>query len=86
MIFLLLFVPLLILHAAAVTLIWGWFLVPLFHFPPIGMAAAIGISCLVDLFMYKTPATDPDTTAMAIGGLLAPLILLAVAFVAKQFL
>ncbi len=50
-------VPLMLLNGWALSVMWGWFLVPL-GLPPIGMAMAIGIGSIIGLLQH-TPAAKP---------------------------
>ena len=39
-----------IVYGWALTMLWGWFAVPLFHVPALNIAQAIGISMIIRLF------------------------------------
>jgi hypothetical protein len=82
---------LLLLHAFAVWVLWGWFLVPL-GVPPIGIAWAIGLVSLASLFQYMPPTPAPPVpaeqekwTKLAGDCARAP-VALAIGWAAKQFM
>ena len=44
-------IPIMILQGWVLTLLWGWFAVPLFGLPPLSLAPAIGLMVLVRFFL-----------------------------------
>lgn len=71
------------------SVIWRWFMVPLFGLPVLSIPAAIGIDALVTLVIpSQKPSKDTEqsTWSAIITGILKPLVMLGVAFIAKLFL
>lgn len=72
------------------SILWGWFMVPVFGLPPISIPAAIGLGLVASCFVASSHKERDDKTeawAHLIGVLLAkPLLLLCIGWVAKGFL
>jgi len=43
-------IPLALMRGWALSVLWGWFMVPLFHLPPLAIAQAIGVGLVVTTF------------------------------------
>jgi hypothetical protein len=77
----------------ALTVLWAWFVVPVFHLPVLSIAPAIGLSLIVSFLTYqydaKTP-TDGDATdefvRAAIGSFLLPLAAIGIGWIVHQFM
>lgn len=74
---------------------WGWFIVPLFHLPSLGVAQAVGIKLFSELFKTtkrtddkkKTKEEKRDEWIFAIvNAALFPLFMLGFGWVVKLFL
>ena len=85
-------IPIAILWKAYVlSVLWGWFVVPL-GVPPISIAWAYGLSCIVGLFWYNALSSDSTETglAKAFSGLLkvilVPLLALFFGWIAYGFM
>jgi hypothetical protein len=42
-----------LLDAIVLSTLWGWFIVPVFHLPALGLAAALGVSVVWGWLSYK---------------------------------
>lgn len=42
------------------TILWAWFIVPVFHLPVLGVVAAIGISLVVTFLTFQFPEPNPE--------------------------
>lgn len=40
----------------AISVLWGWFVVPVFHAPPLHLAQAIGLDLVVSVFRWTVPS------------------------------
>ena len=72
-------------HGLAMTLLWGWFLVPM-GLPPINVAQAIGVSSALFFartvpVIYKDIKVDSDASAFA--QIVVPWVCVLVGYVAK---
>jgi hypothetical protein len=56
-----------IIYGMTLSVLWGWFMVPLFHLPRLGIAQAIGLSLVISYATYQeqksSPETEPKTDA-----------------------
>jgi hypothetical protein len=76
---------LVIQQAWAISVLWGWFLVPL-GLPAIGIATAIGISAILSA-LHQSRKSPGDEGWKSVGkAALKPWFLLAIGWIAKQFL
>lgn len=81
-------VPAYILHGWVISLIWGWFVVPIFHVPEINIATAIGFEMLVIMLRPIQQANDDGKNKWAkfFGyAYVAPLLILLIAYCAHLF-
>lgn len=78
--------PLLIVEQGwAISILWGWFVVPL-GLPEIGIAAAIGVSITASALSSRYRKTeDADKWSVITYALLRPIILVLVGYLVKQF-
>lgn len=84
---LILSVPLLLLRAWAIMLLWRWFIAPL-GVDALSLAHAVGLSAFGSLFMYvpKPPKDEDELERLIFNicvGVIVPLIAVAVGVVAK---
>ena len=79
-----------LLEAWALTKLWGWFVVTTFGAPSIGIAAAIGLSCLINLThpVSSNQKDDGETNWARVFGLtiLRPLFAVFFGWIAYQFM
>jgi hypothetical protein len=72
--------------AYALTVLWGWFVVPTFGLAPLGIAYAAGLSVLIS-FAFKTVPEKASDTSHAVGVmLLHPAFALAIGWVITKFI
>ena len=66
---LVLVLPLLVLSSVwrgyVLTILWAWFVVPVFHLPALGIVTAIGISLVVSFLTYQHRPENPADTRSA---------------------
>ncbi len=76
----------------ALSVMWGWFVVPLFGLPALSIPAAIGLSMVVGMLTHQTMPTEKDKSAgLLITGIIAhailtPLLIVAVGYIIKSFM
>ena len=92
------FVPLMvvgaILNGYALSITWGWFMVPTFGLPELGIAQAIGIALVVGFLTKHVPFSDMEKakepiqrlTNSVVHTLLRPLLVLGMGWVILQFM
>lgn len=71
------------------SVLWGWFFVPIFHLPPLGVAQAIGIALVVGMFTMSTQKDGDKESGVShkLGVIfLAPALALGVGWVIKQWM
>jgi hypothetical protein len=76
---------LIIQQAWAISVLWGWFIVPL-GLPAIGIAAAIGISTTMSAMRGRLKGPDDEGWKTIAKSVLQPWFCLAIGWIAKQFL
>jgi len=89
---LLLLVPAMIWRGFVLSIIWNWFMVPIFNLPSLGIAAAIGVALVIQVFNGIEIENNLDTEAESEAKLViaaivklffAPLVMLFVAWMVK---
>lgn len=77
----------------ALSVLWGWFVVPVFNVPNLSIAQAVGLSCIVSFFKsYKTGEPDKDKSwvdvavGLIVSALLAPLLAVGFGWIVHLFL
>ncbi len=83
----------LILNGYVLSVLWGWFIVPAFNAPPLGLVSAIGIVLVVSFMthqgQYKRPDEQPTLTKIGevfLTGMLKPVVALCVGWILLFFL
>ena len=77
LVLLLVVVPLLaLLNGWALSILWGWFIVPL-GAPPIGVFHGAGLGILVSLFVRPKSTDSDEAVALVVAAFLNPLVSLA---------
>lgn len=71
-------------QAWAISILWGWFIVPL-GVPAIGIAAAVGVSVTVSALRGRRKGPDDEGWKALAKAALQPWFCLAVGWTAKQF-
>ena len=67
------------------SILWGWFIVPL-GLPEIGLANAIGVSLVVGFLTRHHATSEKDLSDRIIESLITPLIVLGFGWVVHLFL
>ena len=85
-----------ILRGWVLTVMWGWFMVPVFNAPSISIAAGLGISMIVSFLTSEhKPATKSETpkseawlrlAEQLVFAILYPLLTLAVGYIVQLFM
>jgi hypothetical protein len=78
-----------ILNGWALSILWEWFMVPVFALPSLTIPTAIGISLVVSYLTHHYVDTDKDEENAAKVGMYAflkPVVVLAIGWVVKQFM
>ena len=80
-----------LLSGFVLKMLWGWFIVPVFHLPNLNLAAAIGVSIVVSLLCNSTPAdSDKEISDQVISlinhNLRRAIFALAAGWVTHQFM
>lgn len=75
------------LNALALSVLWGWFVVPL-GVVSIGKAHAFGLAVLVNLFTqsHKRETKDEQTSVLVFSVLFAPIVALGAGWMFHQFM
>jgi hypothetical protein len=72
--------------AYALTVLWGWFVVPVFGLDPISMTYAAGLGVLISFAFKSVPDKGPDMAAAVGITLLYPAFALAIGWVITLFI
>ncbi len=48
------------LNGYVLSILWGWFMVPIFHFPVLHVAQAIGVSMVTHMLTHQDVPVDKD--------------------------
>jgi hypothetical protein len=76
-----------ILRGWALSILWGWFAVPIFGLPALGVAQAIGIAMTVGLMTHQyIPAKDKDKWMPVVTMILTPFIALGIGWIVRRWL
>lgn len=82
-----LYVALLIFHAYIITIMWDWFVIPVFGLGELSIPYAIGLSLFVGTFSsdtYKETSTSEDLKNLAKVAI-RPILALLIGYIALQF-
>jgi hypothetical protein len=94
----LLILPIIVLSSIwrgyVLTILWAWFIVPVFHLPALGIVAAIGFSLMITFLTYHHQREDQADTRSAgeqfgqgmMIALIWPLIYLGMGYLIQLFL
>ncbi len=52
--------PAIALNGYALSVLWGWFIVPVFHLPAMGVAAGCGMALVAGMLVSRDGAVDKD--------------------------
>jgi hypothetical protein len=85
-----------LLRGWALSVLWGWFVVPFFHLPPLSIVLAIGLGLVVgmfkgntntDIYNKETNKTDwTKTLTLCAGIFLSPLLSVGIGYIVKMFM
>ena len=84
------YIPLMtIARGWALSVLWGWFVVPLFHLPAVGIIQAVALSLVMSLYA-QTSHDDPEREGTEwvwylSGTLVAPFVAVGIGWVLKAF-
>ena len=82
-----LFVVCCVLEGWALTVLWGWFIVPTFGLPSLRIPYAIGLSLVVGMLTHRVrkPEDTPETAFFLIVSLINPFVFVAIGAVVRLF-
>jgi hypothetical protein len=92
MVKLLLFLPIAAVSAIwggfVLSILWAWFVVPVFHAPALRIPYAIGLAIVCHLLTQRTrhPDDEPETLHVAIASFVVPATLLLFGWVVTWFI
>ncbi len=76
-----------LLRGWALSIMWGWFAVPLFHLPPLGIAQAMGVSLVIGMLCHQyVPSKEGDAWTAVITVILSPFVVLLIGYVVKGYM
>jgi len=78
-------IPLAILNGWILTILWGWFVVPIFHLPPLTIAPAMGLSLLVS-YMTKEYVNSESTWKNVSITFTRPFMVLLIGYIIKSYM
>lgn len=75
-------------YGFALSVMWAWFVVPMFQVAPLRIPYAIGIAYTVQFLTHQTTSeeNEPDTGRLVLMAFLKPLVLLISGWVVTWFL
>jgi len=77
-------------RAMVFSILWGWFIVPLFGLPALSMLESLGIliviTAITGLKITSKPISDEVAEKAILWGIISPLLTLASGFIVKLFL
>lgn len=76
-----------ILRGWAFSILWGWFVVPIFNLPPIGVAQAIALSMIVGMLTHQyVPSKEKDAWQPFANIFITPLLALGIGWIIKSYI
>lgn len=80
-----------ILKGYVLSVLWGWFAVPLFGLPPIGIPAAIGVALIVGMLSHehqRQPKSEGkyDAVVELSAVFIRPFVALGIGWIVKRFM
>jgi hypothetical protein len=82
-----------IVNGLVLSVLWGWFIVPLFNAPPLSITYAVGISLIAGMLTHQSQhkSDDKSSTGEALinafsTSLITPLLILLVGWIVQMFL
>jgi hypothetical protein len=79
---------LIVLNGWVLSILWGWFIVPLFGLPVLSIPYAIGMALIVGMFKGQTKdlSNDDEKVAVVAKIFLFPFIALFIGWIVKGFI
>lgn len=76
-----------ILEGWVFSVMWGWFIVPVFGAPALRIPHAIGLALVVGMLTHRVrkEQNQPDTVEILAYGLVMPFVYLGIGWVVKLF-
>lgn len=82
-----LMIPATVLRGWALSILWGWFAVPILGAPPLGIAQSIGIALVVGMLAHQyVPSKEKDVAGPLVAMSLGPFIALFIGWIVKGFM
>jgi uncharacterized protein YqgC (DUF456 family) len=75
-----------VLKGWVLSILWGWFIVPIFGLPLLGIVPAIGVSLALSYTINGVGSTKSGDTGSLVGTLVGPFIVLLFGWVVHQFM
>jgi hypothetical protein len=75
-------------YGFVLSIMWGWFVVPVFHVAPLRIPFAIGLAYIVQWLTHQTRKTEdePELGELLYMALLKPLVLLGCGWIVTWFI
>lgn len=75
------------LEGFALTVLWGWFIVPAFGVPALRIPYAIGLALVVGMLTHRVRSDNdkPDTVTVLAHGLVMPFVYIAIGWIVRLF-
>lgn len=76
-----------LLRGWALSILWGWFVVPIFGLPPLSVVQAIAIALMASMLTHQyVPPKEKDTWGPWAQAFLGPLLALGMGWIVKQYI
>ena len=80
-----------LLRGWVASILWGWFIVPVFHLPVLGVMQAWGLAIVVSVFTAHSTSTTSGKSTLTLfgeytGAAIAPLFVLLVGWIVHSFM
>jgi len=76
-----------LLRGWALSILWGWFAVPIFGLPPLGIAQAIAVALIVSFMTHQyVPSKEKDNWGPALFPIMMPLFALGIGWTVRRWL
>lgn len=76
-----LWIPLALLNAWCIDLLWGWYIVPILNAPALGIPGALGISLIATALAVRPRKNDRDWLEVMIFATIKPLLIAGIGWV-----
>lgn len=76
-----------IIRGYVLSIMWGWFVVPIFNLPSLGIAQSIGIAMVIAMLTHQyIPTKDKDNWQPWFNVLIGPWLALGAAWIVKGYM